>query len=196
MANILQSDAWFQPMLKRLEPGKQVVIVCALPLYHIFALTACMLGTRLGFLNILIPNPRDLGSVVEALRAPHQRLPGRLFNALANDASVQEIDFSELVISNGGGMVAVQQATAERWLQVTGCPVVEGCGLSETSPVATINPLDLREFTGSIGACPAPKSPSGDDAGRPVPTGERGARSASRPQVMAGYWQRPDETAW
>ena len=199
VANILQSDAWFQPMLKRLEPGKQVVIVCALPLYHIFALTACyMLGTRLGFLNILIPNPRDLGSVVEALRGHRINVfpaVNTLFNALANDARFRQLDFSELVISNGGGM-AVQQATAERWLQVTGCPVVEGYGLSETSPVATINPLDLREFNGSIGLpVPSTEISIRDDAGRPVPTGERGEICIRGPQVMAGYWQRPDETA-
>ncbi|MEO3693696.1 long-chain-fatty-acid--CoA ligase [Roseateles paludis] len=199
VANILQSDAWFQPMLKRLEPGKQVVIVCALPLYHIFALTACfMLGTRLGFLNILIPNPRDLGSVVEALRGHRINVfpaVNTLFNALANDARFRQLDFSELVISNGGGM-AVQQATAERWLQVTGCPVVEGYGLSETSPVATINPLDLREFNGSIGLpVPSTEISIRDDDGRPVAMGERGEICIRGPQVMAGYWQRPDETA-
>lgn len=199
VANILQAEAWFKPMLDRLAPDKQFVSVCALPLYHIFALTACyMLGARLGYLNILIPNPRDIPGFVDALREHRINIfpaVNTLFNALAAEPSFARLDFSELVISNGGGM-AVQQATAEKWLRVTGCPVVEGYGLSETAPVATINPLDLRQFNGSIGL-PVSNTDIAirDDDGNDMPIGERGEICIRGPQVMAGYWKRPDETA-
>ncbi len=203
VANILQVEAWFQPMLAKL-PGfasgdMQFTNVCALPLYHIFALTACfMLGARMGHLNILVPNPRDIPGFVETLRGHKVHIfpaVNTLFNALANEPGFSRLDFSELVISNGGGM-AVQQATAEKWLKVTGCPVVEGYGLSETSPAATINPLDLRVFNGSIGLpVPGTEIAIRDDDGRDVPLGERGEICIRGPQVMAGYWKRPDETA-
>ncbi|PTT82949.1 long-chain fatty acid--CoA ligase, partial [Pelomonas sp. HMWF004] len=203
VANILQVEAWFQPMLSKL-PGfangdRQFNTVCALPLYHIFALTACfMLGARMGHLNILVPNPRDIPGFIDTLRGYKIHIfpaVNTLFNALAAEPGFSRLDFSELVISNGGGM-AVQQATAEKWLKVTGCPVVEGYGLSETSPVATINPLDLRAFNGSIGLpVPSTEITIRDDDGRDVALGERGEICIRGPQVMAGYWKRPDETA-
>ena len=197
VANILQSQAWFQPMLDKVG-DRQIVTVCALPLYHIFALTACyMLGARLGMLNVLIPNPRDIPGFVKVLK--RQRINmfpavNTLFNALANDAEFRRLDFADLVISNGGGM-AVQRATAEQWQRVTGCPIVEGYGLSETSPVATINRFDEPEFTGSIGLpVPSTEIAIRDDAGNAVPLGQSGEICIRGPQVMAGYWNRPDET--
>ncbi|WP_343632943.1 long-chain-fatty-acid--CoA ligase [Roseateles sp.] len=198
VANILQSEAWFAPMLKKIG-DKPLTIVCALPLYHIFALTACyMLGARMGMTNLLIPNPRDIPGLIATLRSHRVNMfpaVNTLFNALANDPSFAKLDFSELVISNGGGM-AVQQATAEKWERITGCPVVEGYGLSETSPVATINCLDLPKFNGSIGL-PVPNTEIAirDDAGNDVALGERGEICIRGPQVMAGYWNRPGETA-
>ncbi len=198
VANILQTEAWFKPMFERLG-DKPLTVVCALPLYHIFALTICyMFGARLGALNLLIPNPRDLPGLVRTLSEYKVNMfpaVNTLFNALANDASFARLDFSDLVVSNGGGM-AVQQATAEKWLQVTGCPVVEGYGLSETSPVATSNRLDVREFTGSIGMpVPSTEIVIRDDDGRDVAFGTPGEICIRGPQVMAGYWNRPDETA-
>jgi long-chain acyl-CoA synthetase len=198
VANILQSEAWFKPMFEQLG-DKPLTIVCALPLYHIYALTICyMFGARLGAMNILVPNPRDIPGFVKTLKAYKVNMfpaVNTLFNALANDPDFARLDFSGLVISNGGGM-AVQQATAERWLKITGCPVVEGYGLSETSPVATSNRLDRREFTGTIGL-PIPSTDIAirDDAGADVAFGTPGEICIRGPQVMAGYWQRPDETA-
>ncbi|MGM9514849.1 long-chain-fatty-acid--CoA ligase [Roseateles sp. DB2] len=198
LANILQSEAWFSPMLQRVG-GKQLTVVCALPLYHIFALTACyMLGARQGMLNLLITNPRDIPGFIRTLQQYRVHMfpaVNTLFNALANEPAFARLDFSELVISNGGGM-AVQQATAEKWLRITGCPVVEGYGLSETSPVATVNRLDVREFNGSIGL-PIPNTEIAirDDEGREMPLGERGEICIRGPQVMVGYWNRPDETS-
>lgn len=198
VANILQVEAWFQPMLSRVG-DRQLTVVCALPLYHIFALTVCfMMGSRMGSLNILIPNPRDIPGLVRTLRDHRVNMfpaVNTLFNALVNDADFARLDFSELLVSNGGGM-AVQHATARRWLEVTGCPVVEGYGLSETSPVATSNRLDLTEFSGTIGL-PIPNTDIAirDDEGHDVPVGETGEICIRGPQVMAGYWRRPDETA-
>ena len=198
VANILQSEAWFKPMFDQLG-DKPLSIVCALPLYHIYALTICyMFGARLGAMNILVPNPRDIPGFIKTLKAHRVNMfpaVNTLFNALANDPEFARLDFSGLVISNGGGM-AVQQATAERWLKITGCPVVEGYGLSETSPVATSNRLDKREFTGTIGM-PIPSTDIAirDDDGLDVPFGTAGEICIRGPQVMAGYWKRPDETA-
>jgi long-chain acyl-CoA synthetase len=198
VANILQTEAWFKPMLDTVG-NQQLVVVCALPLYHIFALTICyMMGARMGTLNLLIPNPRDLAGLVKTLSGHRVNMfpaVNTLFNALANDADFARLDFSGLVVSNGGGM-AVQKATAERWLAVTGCPIVEGYGLSETSPVATSNRLDLHEFTGTIGLpIPSTEIVIRDDDGHDVPVGEPGEICIRGPQVMAGYWMRPDETA-
>lgn len=198
VANILQTEAWFRPMLDTLG-GKPMTIVCALPLYHIFALTICyLMGARLGAMNLLIPNPRDIPGLVSTLsnyRINMFPAVNTLFNALANDAAFARLDFSGLVVSNGGGM-AVQAATAQQWLRVTGCPVVEGYGLSETSPVATSNRIDSPTFTGNIGL-PIPSTDIAirDDNGANVPIGQPGEICIRGPQVMAGYWQRPDETA-
>ena len=198
VANILQTEAWFKPMLDKIG-DRQLTAVCALPLYHIFALTICyMMGARLGMMNVLIPNPRDIPGLVKTLgNYKINMFPAvnTLFNALANDPDFARLDFSGLVVSNGGGM-AVQQATAEKWLKVTGCPVVEGYGLSETSPVATSNRLDLQEFTGTIGLpIPSTEIAIRDDEGRDLPFGQPGEICIRGPQVMAGYWNRPDETA-
>ncbi|MCX7660681.1 MAG: long-chain-fatty-acid--CoA ligase [Caldimonas manganoxidans] len=198
IANILQTEAWFKPMLDKLG-DKPLTVVCALPLYHIFALTICyMMGARLGSMNLLIPNPRDIPGFIKTLQKHRVNMfpaVNTLFNALANDPEFARLDFSELVVSNGGGM-AVQQATAEKWLKITGCPVVEGYGLSETSPVATSNRLDLHEFTGTIGLpIPSTDIVIRDDDGRDLPFGQPGEICIRGPQVMAGYWNRPDETA-
>jgi len=198
IANILQTEAWFKPVLSQLG-DKQLTVVCALPLYHIFALTICyMMGARLGMLNLLIPNPRDLRAFVKALQGHQVNMfpaVNTLYNALANDAEFVRLDFSKLVVANGGGM-AVQKATADLWLKVTGCPIVEGYGLSETSPVATSNRLDIAGFTGTIGL-PVPSTDIAirDDSGRDVAPGEPGEICIRGPQVMTGYWKRPDETA-
>ncbi len=199
VANVLQSEAWFRPKLLTLSGGRQHTVVCALPLYHIFALTACfMLGARLGMSNLLIPNPRDIPGFVKTLskhRVSMFPAVNTLFNALASDPDFARLDFTELAISNGGGM-AVQRATAEKWKSITGCDVVEGYGLSETSPVVTVNRFDSLEFTGSIGF---PVSSTHvvirDDDGSDVPLGGTGEICIRGPQVMAGYWNRPDETA-
>jgi long-chain acyl-CoA synthetase len=198
VANIMQCEAWFKPMLDKVG-DQPLTIVCALPLYHIFALTICaLMGAHFGAMNLLIPNPRDIPGLVRSLSKVQVNMfpaVNTLFNALAADPDFARLDFSRLVVSNGGGM-AVQQATAERWLKVTGCPVVEGYGLSETSPVATSNRLDLAEFTGTIGLpIPSTEISIRDDSGVEVPQGEAGEICIRGPQVMAGYWNRPDETA-
>jgi long-chain acyl-CoA synthetase len=199
VANIMQCEAWFKPMLDKLGSDQPLTIVCALPLYHIFALTICaLMGASFGAMNVLIPNPRDIPGMVRTLsKVQINMFPAvnTLFNALAADPDFARLDFSKLVVSNGGGM-AVQQATAERWLRLTGCPVVEGYGLSETSPVATSNRLDLTEFTGTIGLpFPSTEISIRDDLGQDLPAGQAGEICIRGPQVMAGYWNRPDETA-
>jgi long-chain acyl-CoA synthetase len=199
VANMLQSEAWNQPALRKLGPDEPFVNICALPLFHIFAFTTCMLlGLRLGGCNILIPNPRDLPAVLKTLASQRfHSFPAvnTLFNALANHPDAAKVDFSALRVCVGGGM-AVQSATAQQWLQLTGCPIVEGYGLSETSPSATCNPVDNTRFTGTIGLpLPGTDLVLLDDEGRPVPPGTAGEIAIRGPQVMAGYWQRPDETA-
>ncbi|WP_438276551.1 long-chain fatty acid--CoA ligase [Nitrobacter sp.] len=199
LANMLQNDAWLQPALKKPPVVDQLFIVCALPLYHIFALTACfMLAMRAGGVNLLIPNPRDVpGTVKELMKYQINCFPAvnTLYNALLNAPGFDKVDFSKLKASIGGGM-AVQKTVAERWLTMTGCPLLEGYGLSETSPTLTCNPADRDKFTGSIGL-PMPSTCISirDDEGREVPLGEAGEICARGPQVMPGYWNRPDETA-
>ena len=199
VANVLQSEAWYQPALKKIPPGEQINTVCALPLYHIFGFTAnMMLSMRMGGSNILIPNPRDLPGVFKELQGQKfHSFPAvnTLFNAMAHHADFGTVDWSRLVISIGGGM-AVQSATAKLWLEKTGCPIVEAYGLSETSPGATSNPVDATAYTGTIGL-PFPNTELSllDDDGHEVPLGTPGEIAIKGPQVMAGYWQRPDETA-
>jgi long-chain acyl-CoA synthetase len=199
VANILQAEAWYQPALKKIPAGEQVVTICALPIYHIFGFnTNIMLGMRMGGANILIPNPRDLPSVFKQLQGEKfHSFPAvnTLFNAMANHPDFGSVDWSGLVISVGGGM-AVQSATAKFWLEKTGCPIVEGYGLSETSPSATCNPVDSAAYSGNIGL-PMPNTELKliDDDGNEVPIGTPGEIAIKGPQVMAGYWQRPDETA-
>jgi len=198
VANIMQCEAWFGPVLERVG-ARQLTIVCALPLYHIFALTICaLMGARFGAMNLLIPNPRDIAGFIRTLQRYRINMfpaVNTLFNTLANEPAFARLDFSGLVVSNGGGM-AVQQATAEKWLQITGCPVVEGYGLSETSPVATSNRLDLPEYTGTIGLpMPSTEIAIRDDGGIDQPHGTAGEICIRGPQVMAGYWNRPEETA-
>ena len=199
VANILQAEAWYQPALKKIPKGEQIFTVCALPLYHIFGFnTNMMLSMRMGGCNILIANPRDLPAMFKDLsREKFHSFPAvnTLFNAMANHADFNTVDWSSLVISVGGGM-AVQSATAKLWLEKTGCPIVEGYGLSETSPSATCNPVDSTAFSGNIGL-PMPNTELTllDDDGREVGPGQAGEIAIRGPQVMAGYWQRPDETA-
>ena len=199
VANLLQAEAWYQPALKKIPPGEQIVTVCALPLYHIFGFnTNMMLSMRMGGCNLLIANPRDIAGMLKELSTTKfHSLPAvnTLFNALANHADFDKVDWSSLKISVGGGM-AVQQATARLWLQKTGCPICEGYGLSETSPSATCNPVDATAYSGNIGL-PMPNTELAllDDDGREVPMGTPGEIAIRGPQVMAGYWQRPDETA-
>jgi long-chain acyl-CoA synthetase len=199
VANLLQSQAWYQPALKKVPPGEQIVTVCALPLYHIFGFnTNMMLGLLMGGCNILIANPRDIAGVLKELsRHKFHSFPAvnTLFNALVNHPDFDKVDWTSLRISVGGGM-AVQQATARRWLEKTGCPICEGYGLSETSPSATCNPVDSTAYSGNIGL-PMPNTELAllDDDGHEVAMGTPGEIAIRGPQVMAGYWQRPDETA-
>ena len=199
VANILQAEAWYQPALKKIPAGTQVVTVCALPLYHIFGFnTNMMLGLRMGSCNLLIANPRDIPAMLKDLAAqPFHSLPAvnTLFTALANHPDFDKVDWSHLKISVGGGM-AVTQGTARLWLDKTGCPICEGYGLSETSPSATCNPVDSTTYSGTIGL-PMPSTDLVllDDDGHEVPQGQPGEIAIRGPQVMAGYWQRPDETA-
>jgi long-chain acyl-CoA synthetase len=199
VANLLASEAWMQPGLRRKQLTGQFTIVCALPLYHVFAFITCgLLGMRTGALNILIPNPRDMrGTVKELAKYRINIFPGvnTLFNGLANQPDFAKLDFSGLAITNGGGM-AVQEAVARKWLAITGCPIVEGYGLSETSAGVTCNPTDSEAYTGTIGLpLPNVEIKLLDDHGEEVPLGQAGEIAIRGPQVMQGYWHRPDETA-
>ncbi|MHA7681940.1 long-chain-fatty-acid--CoA ligase [Cupriavidus sp. PET2-C1] len=199
VSNVLQSEAWMQPALAKGAPIDQVITITALPLYHIFALTVCcLLGMRSGGLSVLIPNPRDIpGFIKELQKYKFNMFPAvnTLYNALINSPDIDKVDFSGLRVANGGGM-AVQEAVAKKWLARTGCPVIEGYGLSETSPSATCNPTDSDAFSGTIGL-PLPSTDIAirDDDGADVPLGQAGEICIRGPQVMAGYWNRPDETA-
>lgn len=198
VANVLQNHAWLKPSMDA-QGNEQLVFVCALPLYHIFALTVCaMVGTRIGGLNILIPNPRDIPGFVKELSKYRVNVfpaVNTLYNAILNNPDFAKTDFSGYLVCTGGGM-AVQKPVADRWKAVTGCAIAEGYGLSETSPVATANYADSKEFTGMIGL-PIPSTEIAilDDDGNPVPLGQSGEIAIRGPQVMLGYWNRPDETA-
>ena len=199
VANLLQADAWFEPALKKVPPNEQLTFVCALPLYHIFAFTVGMMLTmRLGGKLILIPNPRDFAAVLGEL-AKHTihvfPAVNTLFNGLAHHPDFNKVNWSHLVATAGGG-TAVQSSVAKLWFEKTGCAICEGYGLSETSPIATCNPVTATEYSGAIGV---PVSGTWlkllDDAGREVALGLSGEIAIKGPQVMAGYWQRPEETA-
>jgi long-chain acyl-CoA synthetase len=195
IAALLQYRAWLGPAISTDRP----VIITALPLYHIFSLTVnCLVMMFVGGENVLITNPRDMaGFVKELAKHKYSMITGvnTLFNALLNHPDFAKLDFSHLRLALGGGM-AVQKAVAERWKQVTGTALIEGYGLTETAPSATANPLNLTEYTGTIGV---PMSSTEvelrDDANRSVPLGQPGEICIRGPQVMKGYWQRPDETA-
>jgi long-chain acyl-CoA synthetase len=196
VANMMQAKAWMIPA----GIGQDTeYVITALPLYHIFALTAnCLVYLAVGGVNVLITNPRDLpGLVKELKKVPFTVFPGvnTLFNGLLNTPGFADLDFSTLKGALGGGM-AVQRAVAERWLKVTGTPLVEAYGLTETSPAACINPMDMEEFNGCIGL-PIPSTDCAimNDAGELLPQGEVGELVIRGPQVMKGYWQRPEETA-
>jgi long-chain acyl-CoA synthetase len=199
VANILQAEAWYQPALKRIPAGEQIVTVCALPLYHIFGFNSnMMLSMHMGGANILIANPRDLGATLKELkRHKFHSFPAvnTLFNGLANHPEFGHVDWSHLKISVGGGM-AVQSAVAKLWLEKTGCAIIEGYGLTETSPSASCNAADSVAYSGNIGL-PLPNTffKILNDDGQEVPVGERGEIAIKGPQVMHGYWNRPDETA-
>lgn len=199
IANLLQNEAWLQPALDKPPRVESLIFVCALPLYHIFALTVCcLMGTRIGGMNILIPNPRDIpGLVKELSKHRFNLLPAvnTLYNALLNHPDFAKLDFSSLKLCNGGGM-AVQKAVNDRWRAITGKSIIEGYGLSETAPVATANPADSDEFTGTIGL-PIPSTDIAilDDAGSELPLGQAGEIAIRGPQVMEGYWEKPEETA-
>ena len=200
VANVLQSEAWNQPVMKRVPEGEQPTSVCALPLYHIFAFTVnMMLSMRTGAKTILIPNPRDIPAVLKELsKHTFHSFPAvnTLFNGLANHPDFNTVNWRNLKVSVGGGM-AVTRAVAELWLAKTGCPICEGYGLSETSPSASCNPTTSTEFSGTIGVpIPSTWMKLVDDEGHDVTTlGTPGEIAIKGPQVMAGYWQRPDETA-
>ena len=199
LANLLQTEAWLEPGLRGKDVD-QLVFICALPLYHIFALTACcMFGIRAGGLNILVTNPKDIPGFIKLLA----KLPkfhifpavNTLFNALMNHPQFGTINFSSILVTIGGGM-AVQKAVADRWQSLTGCPVAEGYGLSETSPVACCNTPWIKAYTGHIGLpVPGTDVVIRDEEGRDQPFGQPGEICIRGPQVMAGYWNRTEETA-
>jgi long-chain acyl-CoA synthetase len=199
VANTLQSEAWNAPAMARVPESEQPTTACALPLYHIFAFTVgMMLSLRTGGKLVLIPNPRDIPGVLKEL-SKHKvhSFPAvnTLFNGLANHPDFNTVDWSHLKVSVGGG-TAVQSAVAKLWLEKTGCPICEGYGLSETSPTVSCNPVTGTAFTGSIGLpLPSTYMKLLDDEGHEVPAGQSGEIAIKGPQVMAGYWQRPDETA-
>jgi long-chain acyl-CoA synthetase len=199
LANVVQNALWLEDAYTNKPKPAHPNFICALPLYHIFALTVnALMGMQQGARNVLIPNPRDIpGFVKELAKYPVHIFPGlnTLFNALLNNEDFRKLDFKPLILTLGGGM-AVQKGVAERWKSLTGCPVTEGYGLSETSPVATANKFSAGDFTGTIGLpLPSTEIAIRDDDGNNLPLGEVGEICIRGPQVMAGYWNRPDETA-
>ena len=199
VANVLQVEAWNDPMIAVPPKTERLIIATALPLYHVFALTACFLfGVRIGGCCVLIPNPRDIGGLIRELS--HYKINSfpavnTLYNALLHHPDFGRIDWSMLKCAIGGGM-AVQKPVADAWMKATGRPIIEGYGLSETSPVLTCNRGDITEWTGTIGLpLPSTEISIRDDDGHELPLGEAGEICARGPQVMSGYWRRPDETA-
>jgi long-chain acyl-CoA synthetase len=196
VANLLQARAWIGPFL---DPAGREVIITPLPMYHILSLTAnCLIFMTLGGENVLIANPRDIPDLVKTMgRYRFTAITGvnTLYNAMLNNADFAKLDFSALRFTLGGGM-AVHESVARRWKEVTHCTLLEAYGLTETSPAATVNPVNLQDWNGSIGLpIPSTEVELRDDAGRPVSLGQPGEICIRGPQVMAGYWNRPDETA-
>ncbi|MES2955341.1 MAG: AMP-binding protein [Pseudomonadota bacterium] len=196
VAAVLQAEAWFTPALRRIGDVSKTNGIAALPLYHIFALTLCLLAIRWGSHLTLIPNPRDFGQFIEVLKKrPFHMLPAvnTLFNALLQHPQIKSVDFSSLCVSQAGGMAA-SEGTAKHWLEVTGSPMIEGWGMSETCAIGTNNPVLNREFTGTIGLpLPGIDISIKDDDGRSLPVGESGEICIRGPQVMTGYYQQPTE---
>jgi long-chain acyl-CoA synthetase len=194
VANLVQAEAWFKPVFKK---GKEIIIT-SLPLYHIFSLTAnCLLISKIGGLNVLITNPRDFNEIIAGMRKfKFSILTGvnTLFNSLLKHPEFLKLDFSNVILTLGGGM-AVQSAVAERWQTVTGKPILEAYGLTETSPCATVNPTDLTKYNGTVGL-PVSSTLAAilDDDGKELPLGQPGELGIKGPQVMRGYWQNPIET--
>ena len=200
--NALVAEAWLQPALDDTSRGPRpdpIIVVCALPMYHIFCLVSCMwLALKTGGHCVLIPNPRDADSMIKALsKHKFNVMPAvnTLFNSLVNHQNFQRLDFSALRISNGGGM-AVQRVVADSWLKLTGCPIVEGYGLTETSSGATCNEISNTNYSGDVGMpMPSTEVSIRDDKGEEVGLGEPGEICLRGPQIMRGYWQRPEATA-
>jgi long-chain acyl-CoA synthetase len=199
IANVLQSQVWLDAAKAKRPDIAQFVTVVALPLYHVFALTVCgLLTIRTGGLGVLIPNPRDIGGMIKSLQGyAITTIPAvnTLYNAMLNHPDFDKLDFKNLLVANGGGM-AVQEAVAKRWFERTRAPIIEGYGLSETSPCVTCNSATSSEYNGTIGLpLPSTEVSIRDDDGNELPLGEAGELCIRGPQVMAGYWNRPDETA-
>ncbi|MFL6691531.1 MAG: AMP-binding protein [Ramlibacter sp.] len=197
VAAILQAEAWFTPALGRVGDVGRCNLIAALPLYHIFALTLCLLGIRWGAHLTLVPNPRDIGKFIETLkRRPFHILPAvnTLFNALLQHPQFHSVDFSQLCVSQAGGMAA-SEGTARQWKKATGCTMVEGWGMSETCAIGTNNPVLSETFSGTIGLpLPSIDVAMKDDEGRTVPLGDPGEICIRGPNVMTGYYNQPEET--
>jgi long-chain acyl-CoA synthetase len=198
IAAILQAEAWFTPALRKVGDLSRTNSIAALPLYHIFALTLCLLAIRSGGHMTLVPNPRDIGRFMDVLKKrPFHMLPAvnTLFNALLQHPQIRSVDFSQLVVSQAGGMAA-SEGTARQWRQATGCVMVEGWGMSETCAIGTNNPLDATDFSGTIGLpLPGIDIAIKDDSGRDVPLGHAGEICIRGPNVTPGYYQKPEENA-
>lgn len=198
VAAVLQAEAWFTPALKRIGDPRQINSIAALPLYHIFALSLSLLAIRWGSHLTLIPNPRDFGGFIATLKKrPFHLLPAvnTLFNALLQHPQFKTVDFSSLCVSQAGGMAA-SAGTAKHWLETTGCPMVEGWGMSETCAIGTNNPVLSKEFSGSIGLpLPGIDIAIKDDAGNSLPQGQSGEICIRGRNVMPGYYQQPEENA-
>jgi acyl-CoA synthetase (AMP-forming)/AMP-acid ligase II len=198
VAAILQAEAWFTPALARVGDVARTNSIAALPLYHIFALTLCLLGIRWGSHMTLVPNPRDIGKFIQTLKQrPFHLLPGvnTLFNALMQHPQFRSVDFSHLCVSQAGGMAA-SEGTARQWQKVTGCAMVEGWGMSETCAIGTNNPVTATDFSGTIGLpLPGIDIAIKSDEGESLPVGSHGEICIRGPNVMTGYYNQPAENA-